>query len=101
MKAEDLGKVQDLLGKLKIAESEHERCKALTTTPAIKFGMDSRCFIALGGDMHGNGTVAKVDFKILEIPQIVKHCHKLEAEAWSKVISIRHKLRTLGVELGA
>ncbi len=99
MHVQDLKKVQIWLSELKKLEAEHKSIVSLTAPNGGAFGLDERAFIRLGGDSYGNGTTRNIEFKINEIPELVRYCRKLESDAWGKVVSVRANLRTLGVDL--
>lgn len=92
-------KVLGLSKDLKNLEAIHENLKNLTTLKKGRFGLNAKAFIQLGGDSYGNGSNRKVEFDILEIPELVRYCHKLESDAWGKVVTMRATLRQLGVAL--
>ena len=99
MKAKDIELVKSFMNDLKVAENEYESIVALTKPKGGHFGLDSKAYIQLGGDVYGNGNTRKVNFKIVEIPELVRYCRKLESDAWGEVVGIRAKLRGLGVDL--
>ncbi len=95
MNINNLSRVSDLNKRLKEAMSRH---RSLTDLTASR-GYRNQVVFNIGGDEYGNGLAHRVVMPILDSPEAVAICRKLQSEAWSKVVSIRASLRELGVNI--
>lgn len=54
--------------------------------------------INIGGDQYGNGLVTKINLPLQDCKSAVDEIARLRDEAWGKVVGIRAKMRSMGVE---
>lgn len=99
MNINDIEKVIELKELLRIALSKHKALMSLTKPKGGKFGLDSRAYITLGGDEYGNHSICKIEVKVIDSPDIISECRKMQSKAWGVVVGIRADLRSLGVNL--
>ena len=99
MKVSDLEKVERILKKLEIAERKHKFHESLTAVDGGPCNLEPKAYIRFGGDIYGNGSSEVLAFNILDIPELVRFCRKMESDSWGVVVGLRAELRTLGVEV--
>lgn len=99
MNINNMNAVISLKNRLDQAVSNHNASMALTTPKGGRFGLSTRAYITLGGDEYGNHSFAKMNIQIIDSPEMVAACRKIQSDAWGKVVGLRAELRSLGVTL--
>lgn len=97
MNIDSLTKVIELSDKLNRAISCHNANMQLTDKKGGQFGLPPRAYIRIGGDSYGNGAIHTIEIEILNSPELVRECRKIQSKSWSEVVSLRSALRLLGV----
>lgn len=99
MNINSINEVIELQNELSIATNRHKALMGLTTPKGGRFGLNSRAYIKLGGDEYGNHSLHKMEVQIVNSPEMMAACRKLQSDAWGKVVGLRLELRNLGVTL--
>ncbi|AUR92322.1 coil containing protein [Vibrio phage 1.170.O._10N.261.52.C3] len=98
MKLSDIEKVERLKVSLERLTSRHKHLNNLTKGKEGHWETTPYVTIFIGGDEYRNGVTDQIRVPLQDCKPALDHISREEAKVWSEVVSVRMKLRELGVE---